>query len=128
MEIESKPNIEHNCKYHVVFCSKYRRKVLVNPVDQRLYELVSHKGEELGVGIELKVRPDHVDMIVTCDPRIGVHRVVKQIKAYTSHHLRREFKSLTTRLPTLWSNSYFVSTVGEVSHEAVQRYMETQKE
>jgi putative transposase len=76
--------------------------------------------------IELEVMPDHVHLLVEVDPQ-GVHRLVQQIKGRSSHALRKEFHSLTTRLPTLWTNSYFVSTVGGSPLAGVKQYFENQK-
>lgn len=64
---------------------------------------------------------------MSCDPRYGIHRLVKQIKGRSSRLLRAEFRTLRSRLPTLWTNSYFVATVGGTASEIVQRYVENQK-
>jgi putative transposase len=126
--VESNHNITFDCKYHVVFCPKYRREVLVNGVDARLKELLNSKARELRTDIvEMEVMPDHVHLLVQCDPQFGIHRVVKQLKGYTSHMLRQEFPSLKRKLPSLWTNSYFVATVGAVQLDVVKRYIEDQK-
>ncbi len=62
--------------------------------------------------IELEVMPDHVHMLIEVDPQFGAHRAVKRFKGATSRYLRMEFPELKKRLPSLWTNSYFVSTVG----------------
>ena len=124
----SNHNITFDCKYHVVFCPKYRRKVLVNGVDARLKELLNSKARELRTDIvEMEVMPDHVHLLIQCDPQFGIHRVVKQLKGYTPHVLRQEFPILKRRLPSLWTNSYFVATVGAVQLDVVKRYIEDQK-
>ena len=126
--VDSHHNVTFDCRYHVVFCPKYRRKVLVNGVDTRLKELLSTKAHELQTDItEMEVMPDHVHLLIQCDPQFGVHRVVKQLKGYTSHVLRQEFPFLTRKLPSLWTNSYFVATVGAVQLDVVKRYIEDQK-
>ncbi|PSR20310.1 MAG: IS200/IS605 family transposase [Sulfobacillus acidophilus] len=126
--VESNHNITFDCKYHVVFCPKYRRKVLINGVDARLKELLNSKARELRTDIvEMDVRPDHVYLLIQCDPQFGIHRVIKQLKGYTSHVLRQEFPFLTRKLPSLWTNSYFVATVGAVQLDVVKRYIEDQK-
>ncbi len=71
--------------------------------------------------------PDHVHLLIQCDPQFGIHRVVKQLKGYTSQALRQEFPILKRRLPSLWTNSYFVATVGAVPLDGVKRYIEDQK-
>lgn len=128
-DINSNNNIVSDCKYHVVFCPKYRRKVLVSPIGERLKELFHEKAKELSVElVDMEVMPDHVHLLVKCDPQFGIHKVVKHLKGYTSRILRLEFKQLTSRLPSLWTNSYFIATVGSVSLENVKRYIEEQKE
>ena len=77
--------------------------------------------------IEMELMPDHVHLLVEVNPQYGIHKAVKLIKGRTSHHLRREFPSLTTRLPTLWTNSYFVSTVGGAPLAVIKQYIENQK-
>lgn len=128
MEYKSNQNIVYSCKYHVVFCPKYRRKVLVDGVDARLKELVSETAGELGFDvIELEVMPDHVHLLLEVDPQFGIHRAVKAIKGRSSRVLRQEFPWLKSKIQTLWTNSYFVSTVGGAPLGAVKQYIESQK-
>lgn len=127
--VDSNNNVVFDCKYHVVFCPKYRRKVLTAPIDARLKELLESKAKDLNANIlEMEIMPDHVHILISCDPQFGIHRIVKHLKGYTSRVLRSEFKQLTSRIPSLWTNSYFVATVGNVSLETVKRYIELQKE
>jgi putative transposase len=112
----------------VVFCPKYRRNVLPLPIDDRLKAIVTEQLERWGQElIALEVLPDHVHLRVGCDPQFGIHRLVKLLKGYRSHALRGEFPSLKPRLPSLWTNSSFVSTVGGVTLETLKRYVESQK-
>jgi putative transposase len=78
--------------------------------------------------IEMEVMPDHVHMLVKVDPQFGIHRLVKYIKGRSSRLLRYEFPHLKSRLPTLWTNSYFVSTVGGAPLEVIRQYIEQQKQ
>jgi putative transposase len=111
-----------------VWCPKYRRPVLVKPVDARLKALIRETAEARRCEvIELEVMPDHVHLLVEVDPQYGVHRLVREMKGRSSHALRKEFPSLATRLPTLWTNSYFVSTVGGSPLAVVKQYIENQK-
>ena len=71
--------------------------------------------------------PDHVHLLVGCDPRFGIHRLVKLLKGHTAHALRTEFPSLKRRLPSLWMNSYYCAMVGGVTLAALKRYVESQK-
>jgi putative transposase len=75
----------------------------------------------------VEVLPDHVHLLVGCDPQLGIRRLVKLLKDYSSHALREEFPALRRRLPSLWTNSYFVATVGGVTLETLKRYVESQK-
>jgi putative transposase len=116
------------CRYHVIFCPKYRRKVLVGGIDTRLKELfyetaVNYQFEIL----ELEVMPDHIHMIVDCNPRFGIMNCVTKLKGITSNKLRDEFAELKRKLPTLWTRSSFISTVGAVSLDTVKKYIEDQK-
>ena len=124
----SNDNIVWDCDYHVVFCPKYRRKVLVDGIGSRFEEIAHEVAEELDFEIrEIKVMPDRVHMLVSVDPQFGIHRAVKRIQGRTSHDLRAEFPQLKRKLPTLWTNSYFVSTVGGATPEAVRQYIEDQR-
>ena len=128
MEYKSNNNIVYSCKYHVVWCPKYRRKVLVNGIDTRLKELINQVCQEIHVDlIEMEIMPDHVHLLIEVDPQFGIHKAIKTIKGKTSRILRQEFPKLRTRLPTLWTNSYFVSTVGGAPLEIIKQYIEGQK-
>jgi len=125
---KSNRNVVYSCKYHVVWCPKYRRRVLANGVDIRLKEIINKTAVELQAEIiELEVMPDHVHLLVEIDPQFGIHRLVKRLKGRSSRLLRREFPALKSRLPSLWTNSYFVSTVGGAPLEVIKQYIENQK-
>jgi len=120
--------IVYSCQYHVIFCPKYRRRVLLEDVAVRLKELIGEKQAEYGYSIlEMEVMPDHVHLLLDADPRQGINDIVSRIKGYTSHELREQFPQLKRRLPTLWTRSRFISSVGAVSLEVVQRYIADQK-
>lgn len=128
MEYKSNNNVVYSCKYHVVWCPKYRRKVLVNGIDVRLKELITETCEQFHIDIiEMKIMPDHVHLLMEVDPQFGVHKAVKAIKGHASRVLRQEFGWLRSRLPSLWTNSYFVSTVGGAPLSAIKQYIENQK-
>ena len=125
---KSNNNIVYSCKYHVVWCPKYRRKVLIGKIEIRLKELIQEICIELQSElIELEIMPDHVHLLIEVDPQSGIHKVIKTIKGKTSRMLRKEFPLLTTKLPTLWTNSYFVSTVGGAPLAVIKQYIENQK-
>lgn len=114
---------------HVVWCPKYRRRVLGGRVAARLRELIEQKATERGWEIiALEVMPDHVHLFVKHEPKASASYVANQFKGYTSRVLREEFPHLRSRMPTLWSSSFFVASVGAVSADTVQRYIDTQWE
>lgn len=118
----------YSCQYHVIFTTKYRRDVLCGDIEKDLRDLILDKQDEYGYEIlELEIMPDHVHLLVDVDPYVGVHKVVRKIKGYSSHVLRDTYKSLTTRIPCLWTRSKFISSVGEVSLDVVKKYIEEQK-
>ena len=124
----SSNNIVYSCKYHVIWCPKYRRKVLVNGVDVRLKELIQSISEEYSFEVlEMEIMPDHVHLLVDVNPQFGINKVIKTIKGKTSSILRDEFPWLKTKLPTLWTNSYFVTTVGSARLDVVKKYIQSQK-
>ena len=128
MKYKSNRNVVFSCKYHIVWCPKYRRRVLVGEVETRLKSLIMEKAKDINLEIiELEVMPDHIHLLVDCDPQFGVHKAIKQIKGMSSKHLRAEFKHLTTKLPTLWTNSYFISTVGGAPLAQIKNYVRNQK-
>ncbi len=115
-------------KYHLVWCPKYRRQVLVAPVDARLKEVLAAVSESHGWTLHtLEVMPDHVHVFVEADPTACAAEIVNRLKGASSRILRDEFPSLKSRLPTLWSRSYFAGTVGSVSEAVIRRYIESQK-
>ena len=100
----------------------------MDEVAVRLEELIIETCAELNVEIvELEIKPDYVHLLLETDPQFGIHRAVKAIKGKTSRVLRAEFASLRSRLPTLWTHSYFVSTVDGAPMSAIQQYIESQK-
>lgn len=128
MKYKTNNNVFYSCKYHVVWCPKYRRKVLVDEIAARLKELIESTASEINADIiEMEIMPDHVHLLIEIDPQYGINKAVRHIKGVSSHALRSEFPSLKSRLPTLWTNSYFVSTVGGEPLEAIKQYIQNQK-
>lgn len=124
----SNNNVVYSCVYHVIWCPKYRRRVLVGEVEERLRQIVMDVAVKCHADIQgLEIMPDHVHLVVEVDPQYGIHRLVKQVKGVSSHLLRSEFPHLKTRLPTLWTNSYFVATVGGAPLAILKQYVENQK-
>ena len=118
----------YNLAYHLIWCPKYRKKVLVDEVEARLKELIQEKADELNCTIgSMEIMPDHVHLFIKTPPTIGVHFLIRQIKGYTSRVLRKEFKQLKTKIPCLWTRSYYAESVGHISEQTVQKYIENQK-
>lgn len=128
MTYDSTDGCVYRLGYHVIWCPKYRRRVLSNGVDDRLKELLYEKAAEQGWDIRaLEVMPDHVHVFVFAPPKDSPARIAHQFKGYTSRVLRAEFASLRSRLPTLWTRSYFVASVGNVSEASIAKYIAEQK-
>lgn len=128
MDLKSNHNVVYSCKYHVIWCPKYRRPVLVEGIDERLKAIIRDVATETRSDvIELEVMPDHVHLLVEVDPQFGIHRFIKMAKGRSSRFLRQEFPWLRSRLPTLWTNSYAVLTVGGAPRAVIKRYVENQK-
>jgi len=115
-------------QYHIVWCTKYRRNVLTQVVQERLKDLIIEKCKQRDWEIiELEIMDNHVHLFVKADSSTPVKFIANQVKGYTSSILRKEFKHLTTRIPTLWTKSYYAGTIGHASEQTVQRYIQNQK-
>jgi putative transposase len=105
-----------------------QREVLVPPLDSRLKEIVREICTDArSEMIEMEVMPDHVHLLLDCDPQFGINRLIRSIKGRSSHLLRQEYPFLKSRLPSLWTNSYFVSSVGGAPLTVIKQYIENQK-
>ncbi len=117
----------YSCQYHVIWCTKYRRKVLDTQVQGRLKQLIREKQDEYGYQIrEVETQPDHVHLLIEIPPTTSVDKIVGKIKGWTSKVLREEYPSLKSRLPSLWTRSKFVSSCGGVTLQVVKDYIEGQ--
>jgi len=118
----------HNVAYHLIWCPKYRRKVLDGKVEKRLRQLLKQKAKENGWVIDtMEIMPDHVHIFVKANPVASPHWIVQQFKGYTSNILRKEFPELKSKLPTLWTRSYYCESVGHISEDTIKKYIEDQK-
>lgn len=115
-------------KFHLVWCPKYRRPVLIPPFDARLKEIIADVAAEAEMVVHaLEVMPDHVHLFVEADPTLAVAEIVNRFKGRSSRLMRSEFPALRSRLPTLWSRSYYAGSVGNVSAKTVEAYITAQK-
>ena len=121
-------HLVYSCKYHVIFCPKYRRKVLTDGIDERLKVIFKETASRHSFDIpDLEVMSDHVHLLVDCNPRYGIMQCVKDLKRESASLLKKEFPHLKSRLPNIWTRSVFIGSVGSVSLETVKRYIESQK-
>lgn len=119
---------KYSCKYHIIWCPKYRRKVLINGVDTRIKELLKQWEQEFDYQIiEQEVMPDHIHLLIYTTADVNMPDLVKTFKGRTARILRCEFPELKKKLPNLWTRSKFIATVGSVSMEVVKQYIEDQK-
>lgn len=122
-----KDRVTHFCQYHVVWCPQYRRPILIDGVETRLAEIIQQVCQTWQAEIRLlEVRTDQVQLIVEVDPQYGIHRLMRQIKSTSSRLLRSQFPWLRSRVSTLWTNAYFVSTLGAVPPEVIAQYLDQQ--
>lgn len=128
-DYKSNNNIVYISKYHVIWCVKYRRQLLVGKVEQRLKEIIHSFVEEVTSFeiIALETDKDHVHLLCSIDPQYGINKLVKLLKGKSSFILRNEFPELRTKLPTLWTNSYFVATNGGAPIATMKAYIENQQ-
>ena len=118
----------HNIGYHIIWCPKYRRAVLIGPVESRLRELLVTKALEIDIIIDtMEIMPDHVHLFVKASPVASPHWIVQQLKGNSSRLLRLEFAHLKSKLPSMWTRSYYVESVGHISEGTIKKYIEDQK-
>jgi len=128
VEYQRNSGAVYTLKYHLVWCPKYRRKVLVDTVADDLRSLLYQKAEQLKVTVEaLEIMPDHVHLFISAPPTEAPHRLANQFKGYTSRVLRGKYPELRSRLPSMWSRSYYMGSIGQVSEKTVKAYIEAQR-
>ena len=121
-------DIVYSCQYHVLFCTKWRRKVLSEAIAAHLRTLVEEKQEAFGYRVGgVDVAPDHVHLLLEVPPEEGVRSVVGKIKGHTSHVLRETYPELRSRLPTLWTRVSLISTMGSVALNDIEAFLEEQR-
>ncbi|HEU5384012.1 MAG TPA: IS200/IS605 family transposase [Ktedonobacteraceae bacterium] len=126
MEYAHEGHSVHLIVYHIIFCPKRRRKVLVGPIHDRLKRIIQEVIEEHQWSlIELAIQPNHVHLFIRSNPYTLPTDIARLIKGRSAHVLREEFPALK-RLPSLWTRSTFYSTAGNVSSEMIQKYIERQ--
>ncbi len=114
-------------QFHIIFSPKYRKPVLTGNVEKRLKEILYEEADNMDVEIKtLEIMPDYVDMFIEFDPRLMLHKVIKQFKGKSSHILREEFPFLKSSMPSLWTRSYLSCSIGHISEDEIKKYIESQ--
>ena len=121
-------NCVYNIAYHIIWCPKYRRKILINQVKDRLIDILKIKSKELKIILDtFEIMPDHIHLFIKSTPNIPIYIILKHFKGYSSKILRNEFKHLKTNFRNgLWSPSYFIETIGCINENTIRRYIENQ--
>ena len=121
-------HLVYSCQYHVIFCPKYRRKILKNGLDDFVKQTFLDISTKHDFSIlEMEIMPDHVHLLIDCNPRYGIMNCIKVLKRYYTPEMIKFDPTLKSRLPSIWTRSAFVSSVGSVSLEVVRKYIENQK-
>ena len=135
MIVENPPKTYHSkntrifsCQYHVIFCPKYRRPILVNDIAKTVEKEIRN-GEKRGHYqiIAMEIMPDHIHLLLDVDPDFGINSALKWIKGRTASVLNKRFPELRKRLPCIWTRSKFICSVGAVSLDSIKHYIERQK-
>lgn len=118
----------YNINYHIIWCVKYRRKLLTDFVDIRLKQLIEEKAKEINITIKsMETDKDHIHLFIKASPTQAIHWIVQQLKGYTSRIMRKELSIVRSRVPSLWTRSYYVETIGHISEKTILKYIEEQK-
>ena len=130
MEYRKGSHSLYDLKYHVVFCTKYRYRVLTGVIAQRAKDLIREICSSNDVEIiSGSISPDHVHLLISSSPGVSISRIMQYVKGKSSRKLQQEFEVLRKRYwgQHLWARGYFVVTVGNVNSEDIQKYIEEQE-
>ena len=126
MDYTHEQHTVHLIVYHLIWCPKRRRRILVGKIAERLEQLIREvASENKWEIIELAIQPDHIHLFLRANPYTLPTDIARLIKGRSSHVLREEFPYLM-KMPSLWTRSTFYSTAGNVSAETIQHYIERQ--
>ena len=121
----------YNVNYHIVWSTKYRRKVLNSKIETRLKEILIQVSKEKEFTIhEMEVGEcDHIHLFISAHPKVSISYIVKMSKGISGRLLMKEFPEITKHLwnGELWNPSYYVETIGSVSEENIRRYIQRQE-
>jgi putative transposase len=114
--------------YHLIWCPKYQREVLVDEIAERLLILLYEKAADIDLEIvSNEIMPDCVHLLVKARAEDSPHFLIQQLKGYTSKIMREEFHTLKSRIPTLWTRNYYCCSVGRFSEEEINDFIESQR-
>lgn len=134
--MEKKTNIIHartcvyNVNYHIVWSTKYRKKIIEGRIEERLKEIFKSISEEKDFVIQtMETMPDHIHIFVTAHPKIAPSYIIKMLKGISARKIFLEFPEIKSKLwkGHLWNSSFYIETVGSVSEETIRKYIENQK-
>ncbi len=126
MEIKRDEHRVHLIVYHLIWCPRRRKKILTGQVATECARIINEKAQELGWEIlELAIQSDHIHLFIRVFPSVSASKVIKELKGKTAHSLKQRFPELS-RVPSIWTKSYFASTAGNVSADVIKRYIENQ--
>ena len=130
MRYKTGSSTKHRVKLHIVWCPKYRRRVLKGAVKRRIIELMEEASEINGWEIEeLAVQEDHVHIFIQISPRDRISEVVQRLKGGSSRKIREEYPELEEFLwgDSLWGDGYFVETIGDKNERIMKEYIRSQR-
>jgi len=117
-----------SCQYHIVFCPKYRRHVLVDGISTVLKGFIRDKQVEFGyVLLGVEITDDHVHVVVDIPPTVTIMSIVDKIKDGSARILRSKFPDLKSRIPCMWTKNCFIATVGSSSVKEILAFIELQR-
>jgi len=125
----------HHCKYllkiHMIFVVKYRKRLLVKPIDNSVKEILLQVSRESDFTIEfLESDADHIHMLIDYPPTLSIQSIVNRLKSISTNRIWKQFGQLIQnnfwKEKTFWSDGYFVCSTGDASTETIRKYIEEQ--
>jgi putative transposase len=128
MQSKRTRHVAYNVNYHFVWIPKFRRRVLTGDIPVWLEGMIREQAGNMGGEVlDITIQPDHVHLFCSFPPTLSPQQIMHRIKGSSAHQLREKFPALKSRLPNLWTRSYYVGTAGHVSAQTIKRYIEEQK-
>jgi putative transposase len=135
MHIENEPKEyivtdkgQFSCQYHIVFCTKYNRRIFTEKYSNILKEIFNEIAETDNINIiDMAILPDYVHLVITCPPDISVQKYITKFKNTSAKEILLKCPELKSRMPQIWTRKTFISTVGDVTNNSIYNYIETQR-